>query len=167
MGLKRRKVVFGPRFGWGIVPLTQSHLHYLHDKSWSQGEPQSPGSFIYSFLYQHHFPFIRGEWQNDSRYLDFVLHTPWEIGQGITSVPVTCFHLHLGLLNEYKGKFCFFYIPRTAPSLCELPIAGIFKECFKWHHFSSTLRTQLLQDYKSMKRVIWIFFFFFLLKSPF
>lgn len=46
VGLKRRKVVFGSSGGWGIAPLTWSHLPYLHDKSWSQDEPQAPGSFF-------------------------------------------------------------------------------------------------------------------------
>lgn len=45
--------------------------------------------FVYSFLYQHHFSFIRGKWKNDSRNLDLVLCPPWKTGQGIASVPVT------------------------------------------------------------------------------
>lgn len=76
VGLKHRKVVFGPSGGWGIVPLTQSHSPYLHDKSWSQEELQAWGCGvffpIYSFLYQHHFSFISGKWRNHSSNLDLV-----------------------------------------------------------------------------------------------
>lgn len=109
---KRRKVVFGPSGGWGIVPLTQSHSPYLHDKSWSQEKPQAPSCgglyffspSIYSFLYQHHVSSIRGKWRNHSSNLDLVQHAPWETGQGIASVPVTCLYLHLTFLNEKEGR---------------------------------------------------------------
>lgn len=96
MGLKRRKVVFGPSGGWGIVPLTQSHSPYLHDKSWSQEEPQAPGcgGFFFFFSFIHFFtnitsPSSEASGKNDGRHLDLVLHPPWKTGQGIASVPVT------------------------------------------------------------------------------
>ena len=158
MSLKPGKVVFGPSGGWGIVPLTQSHSPYLHDKSRSQGRATRLWCYaflffffsIYFHLFKHHFSLIRGEWRNHSGNLDLVQHTPRETGRGNClcgrHVPPPASHL-----PEWEAG-TMFNIPLTVPSPPPPPP----------HRVSpSTLilkRTQIAPpDYKSKERAIWIF----------
>lgn len=63
-------------------------------------------------------------------------------------------------LDEWEGLKVF-YISLTVPLRCDLPKAGLFQSCFERYHFYSVLffsrELNLLQDYKSMKRIMWIF----------
>lgn len=66
-------------------------LSYLHNKSWSQEvSVLRPWCFLcihFFFSITYHFSSIRA----DNWYSDLFLHTPWQIGLGITSVPVRGF----------------------------------------------------------------------------
>lgn len=161
MGLKRRKVVFGPSGAWGIVALAQSHSPYLHDKSWNQEEPQALGSGAFFHLFISLPTSLLFHWRR-------VTKSCWQfefsLTQSLGNRTGNCLCEGHVVSECEAGRM--FYIPLTGPSFYDLPGRAfpVMLWMVPFHHCSYTQEDSGLQEKSNMdfylsllfRSIIWI-----------